>query len=306
MMYVARKKQIIDHPKGELKTHTQATPYLGGVGIYISLVITCLLLLPPSLWLMLFLTGAGFLCLTGLIDDIFTLDSKTKFLTQTAGSVTLLISLSSLTGVTPTTPLLIASLFFMFTMVNAINLVDIMDGLAGIICITAVTGSTLLSFLYKSELLTLELTVIGAILGFLWYNKKPAQIYLGDAGSLLLGGVLGFFILQHSWQITFSYDFFIVPCIAGVALIELVYLMIIRTKLGLPFYLGSPHHFAHYLKNKGWDWHSIIGFTFLAGITLNALVLSYAQELISFWFVWVLLIAGLIPWTFIIYKQKNA
>ena len=305
MIALAKQKNIIDHPQGTLKTHPQPTPYLGGVAIYLALFISCLVLQPISIWLILFLTGAGFLCFTGLIDDIFTLDPKTKFLTQTAGCATLLISLSSMTGITPSTQVLLASLFFMFTIVNAINLVDIMDSLAATICLTSLSGSAVVSFLHKSPLFTLELIAIGATLGFLWYNKKPAKIYLGDAGSLLLGGLLGFFMLQHSWQPNFSPDFFIVPCLTGVALIELVYLMIIRTKLGIPFYLGSPHHFALYLKRKGWSWMSIIVFVFMAGLALNGLVITYAQGIISFKTVWLLLIAGLVPWTYVIYIQTN-
>ncbi len=306
MISLARKKQIIDHPQGDLKTHAAPTPYLGGVGIYLAILTTCLALQPVSLWVTLFLTGSAFLCFTGLIDDIFTLDPKTKFLTQSAGCVTLLISLSSLTGISPNAPVVFASLFFMFTIVNGVNLVDIMDSLAATICITALAGSAALSFLHNSPLLGLELITIGAVLGFFWYNKKPAQIYLGDAGSLLLGGLLGFFLLKHSWQHDFSYDFFIIPALAGVPLIELVSLMVIRTKLGIPFYLGSPHHFALYLKRKNWPWLQIIGFTFASGVALATLVIAYALEFISFWMTWGILIAALFPWLYLIYGPGTA
>lgn len=306
MISLAKKKNIIDHPHGDLKTHAQPTPYLGGVAIYFALLLSCFLLQPLSLWMLLFLTGAGFLCFTGLIDDILTFDPATKFLTQSAGCATLLISLSSLTNITPSVPVLLASLFFMFTVVNAVNLVDIMDGLAGTVCLTTIIGSAILSWHAKSPLLFCELATIGAILGFLWYNKKPARVYLGDAGSLLLGGILGFFILKHSWQNSFSENFFVVPSLIGVALIELISLIIIRTKLGIPFYLGSPHHFAHYLKRAGWSWISIIGFVFAAGMVLNCLVIAFAQGFITFKSVWLLLTAGLIPWLYIIYGQKNA
>jgi len=306
MISLAKKKNIIDHPRGDLKTHAQPTPYLGGVALYFALLLSCFLLQPLSLWMLLFLTGAGFLCFTGLIDDIFTLDPTTKFLTQSAGCATLLISLSSMTGITPSVSVTLASLFFMFTVVNAVNLVDIMDSLAGTVCLTTLIGSATLSWYAKSPLLFCELATIGGLLGFLWYNKKPARVYLGDAGSLLLGGIIGFFILKHSWQYSFSQNFFVIPSLVGVALIELVSLIIIRTKLGIPFYLGSPHHFAQYLKRAGWSWLSIIGFVFAAGMALNGLVIAYAQGFISFKTVWLLLSAGLIPWLYIIYAPSNA
>ena len=305
MINLANKRNIIDMPSGTLKTHTQPTPYLGGVAVYLSITIASLLFFQAQLWLMLFLTGTGFLCITGLMDDIFTLDPKTKFLTQSAGCVTLIIALTAATGITPPLPIIGLSLFFMFTIVNAVNLVDIMDALAATACLTALIGSACLSWMTNSLVFTLELTAIGALLGFLWYNRKPAQIYLGDAGSLTLGGALGFVVLFHSWQETLSYDYFMIPSLAGIVLIELIYLMIIRTAKGLPVYLGSPHHFALYLKRQNWSWGAIISFVFIAGMSLNTLIVGYKLAYISFTQTWIMFLVGLLVWTYIIYCRSS-
>lgn len=307
MIRCANAFNIIDVPHGSLKTHTAPTPYLGGIAIYASLVISSIAFLGITSWLALFLAGAGFLCLTGLIDDIYTLAPETKFLTQSAGCVTLLSSLTALTGITPSPLMLLASLFFLFTIVNAVNLVDIMDALASTICVIAMAGFAALGFLlHIPQALMLAACVIGALLGFLWFNRKPARIYLGDSGSLALGGILGFFVLLYGWSPTLTEHYFLAPCIAGVALIELVYLMIIRTAKGLPLYLGSPHHFALYLKRLGWNWWAIISFVALAGCILNCLVIACFMSLISLPQMFIILGLCLIPWTLIIYRTPTS
>jgi UDP-GlcNAc:undecaprenyl-phosphate GlcNAc-1-phosphate transferase len=307
MINLAHKFKIIDTPHGTLKTHAHPTPYLGGVAIFAAVAISSIAFLGGSSWLALFLAGTGFLCITGLIDDIYTLTPATKFTLQGAGCTTLLISLSAVTGITPPLPVLAASLFFLFTLVNAINLVDIMDALASTIALVAMLGFMALGIFSSNSIITsLGAPIVGALLGFLWYNRKPARIYLGDAGSLLIGGVLGFFALLYGWGPTFGPKFFLAPCIVGIALIELVYLMAIRTAKRLPVYLGSPHHFAIYLKKLGWAWEAIIGFVTLAGTILNMLVLACAAEFISLPQLFIFLLLGLIPWTLIIYRTSTS
>jgi len=305
MINLAHTFNIIDIPQGQLKTHKIPTPYLGGVAVYIALTTSSVMFLGMSSWLALFLAGTGFLCITGLVDDIYTLTPATKFTLQSAGCVTLLISLTAITGITPTLPMLTASLFFLLTLVNAINLVDIMDALASTIAFVAMLGFIGLGILGNNPaMVMLGLPVAGALLGFMWYNRKPARIYLGDAGSLLIGGILGFFALLYGWGPTLEPQFFLAPCIAGIALIEVVYLIIIRTTKRLPVYLGSPHHFAIYLKKLGWSWETIIGFVAFAGLILNAFVLACAAGIICMPQLFIFLGLGLIPWTLIIYRTS--
>ncbi len=279
MIRCANHFNIIDVPHGTLKTHKIPTPYLGGVAVYLAIALSSIMFLGLPLWLALFLVGTGFLCITGLVDDIYALAPETKFITQSAGCVTLLISLTAITGITPSLFMLTTSLFFLFTIVNAVNLIDIMDALASTASLIAMIGFVVLGVLgNRGAPALLGICIIGALTGFLWFNKRPAKIYLGDAGSLTLGGILGFFALLYGWGPTLEAQYFIAPCIAGLVLIELVYLIIIRTAKGLPVYIGSPHHFAIYLKNQGWNWASIIGFVALAGLLINVLVIACVME----------------------------
>jgi UDP-GlcNAc:undecaprenyl-phosphate GlcNAc-1-phosphate transferase len=307
MIKLAHKTNIIDIPNTPAKTHAAPVPYLGGIAVYFSLCITSLIFLKMYPWLGIFLAGTGLLCLTGLIDDKYTLDAKAKFILEGAGCVSLLIAITAATGITPSIPLLGLSLLFLWTIVNAVNLVDVMDLVASTTSAISLCGLIGLSLIAgHHNLLLLELITLGAILGFMWYNKKPAKIYLGDAGSLLLGGILGFFILVHIWKSEQLITFLSLPAIAGVILLEVIMLIIIRTKLGIRPYLASPHHFVHFLKNNHWSWEKTIGLTALAGVALNLAVIAHKLNYFGLAGFWTILFTGLCIWLFIVYRTPNS
>ncbi len=207
------------------------TPTMGGVLIIFSLVVSCLLwgdLQNIYLWLVLFVfVGFGFV---GFVDDLVKIRGKhnkgisplakvTGQLVVSAVAVTVLVSQPDFT-----TTLAVPFLkhitpdlgwwyipFGVMVMVGASNGVNLTDGLDGLaIGPTIVAAAVLSVFIYVtgnikfSEYLLIpymagigEVTVfsaalVGAGLGFLWYNAYPAQVFMGDVGSLALGGALGF------------------------------------------------------------------------------------------------------------------
>jgi UDP-GlcNAc:undecaprenyl-phosphate/decaprenyl-phosphate GlcNAc-1-phosphate transferase len=94
---------------------------------------------------------------------------------------------------------------------------------------------------------------IGATLGFLVFNRPPATIFLGDGGSHLLGFIVGATLLsvtsstmQPSWKHAAAS---VVAC--GVVLLEVALLMYSRTRTGIPWWRGSPHHFSLRLQARG-------------------------------------------------------
>ncbi|MBM3894158.1 undecaprenyl/decaprenyl-phosphate alpha-N-acetylglucosaminyl 1-phosphate transferase [Candidatus Dependentiae bacterium] len=306
MIKVAEKTKIIDVPSTPHKTHAAPVPYLGGVAIYLALFATTIFFLKMYAWVGIFLTGAGLLCLTGLVDDKYTLDAKAKFVLEGAGCVTLLIAVNAATGVTPPLFFMGVSLFFLWTIVNAVNLVDVMDLIASTTTALSLCGLISLSIIAgHNSLLLLEVIALGAVVGFMWYNKKPASIYLGDAGSLLLGGILGFFILTHVWKSEQFFEIFSIPVVAGVILLEVIALIVIRLQLGLSPVLASPHHYVHFLQRKMWSWNQIIALTSFAGIILNGLVVAYRLSYIPLYLLWLTLFVGLFVWLFIVYSSPK-
>ena len=144
--------------------------------------------------------GSGVLVIFGLVDDIKDISFKAKFLGQIIAALIVILygglKIKSLGMFTPSGFLLpdwlsiILTVIIIVAVVNAINLSDGLDGLAG--------GITLLTFLcigylsYLNKLQAFEIisvAMVGAIFGLLRYNTHPAIIFMGDAGSQLLGFV---------------------------------------------------------------------------------------------------------------------
>jgi len=131
--------------------------------------------------------------------------------------------------------------------VNAVNLTDGLDGLAtGISIIVFSTFGVMLGILEKWDLSILAFAFVGALLGFLLFNYKPAKVFMGDTGSLALGGALA------SLAVISELTFFI-PLVAGIFFVETLSVMLQvgyfkLTKKRL-FRMAPLHH--HY-EQKGW------------------------------------------------------
>ena len=192
-------------------------------------------------------------------------------------------------GVTFIPPILYL-LFIIFVLLgssNAVNLTDGMDGLATSVTFIAMSALTALTYVssdgrwaaylditHKPE--AAELTVfcgamVGASLGFLWYNAPPAQIFMGDVGSLAIGGALGTVAILTKQE-------FLLPFIGGVFIIEAVSVMMQvsyfkftkRTKgKGERIFLQAPLH--HHFQLSGWKEPKIV-FRFVIIAILFALL----------------------------------
>jgi UDP-GlcNAc:undecaprenyl-phosphate GlcNAc-1-phosphate transferase len=164
---------------------------LGGVAVWAGVLVAAAVVAPRSLTTFnVFLLGSLAFVL-GLIDDILQLKPSTKLLGQIfVGCVAVVLGLQLNWTGSPALDAMISLMWFV-GITNAFNLLDNMDGLcAGIAGIAALAFS--FSALSGSQPTTLALTaaVAGASAGFLIYNFNPASVFMGDSGSLFLGGML--------------------------------------------------------------------------------------------------------------------
>lgn len=249
---------LLDRPDGHIKTHTKAIPNLGGLAVYMGFFIALVMAMGRALPVMLI--GATVLLIVGLIDDRRPLKPYQKFFGQLIAGFCFLG-----TGFCIKSPLLPGylnygfSLLWIATVVNAFNLVDVMDGLASSValCATAI----LLSFawyMHNTDVFLLLIALAGALIGFLWYNKPPASVYLGDAGALLIGGVLSCVVFLYPWSAYNQYGFLIPVVVLALPLLEVATLICVRTYKGIPFYKASPDHFCLILLRKGWSKNQVL------------------------------------------------
>ena len=279
---VAYKYKILDIPDGRIKKHEKPVPYLGGLAIYLGLTITLILAFPIKT-ILPFLLGLTFLLVLGLIDDLVTIRLYQKFLGQICGALLLLTVAPFLKylGLTLTFFYfpdgfwnILLSLFWILSVMNAFNLVDVMDGLAPILAITISSSFLIFSLYFNQPLVSIILSsFLGAVIAFLYFNFPPARIYLGDSGSLFLGGFLAVIPFMLKWDLYNPYGYLIPIVILAIPLLEGATLIIIRIIKKLPFYYGSPHHFSIYLQKHGFSKREIL--LFITGISIFLFIISF-------------------------------
>jgi UDP-GlcNAc:undecaprenyl-phosphate GlcNAc-1-phosphate transferase len=268
MRKAAFKYGVLDVPDSRLKTHKEATPYLGGVAIFLAFLFTLALTIdgqiPPKTTGILL--SASIIVMLGLFDDLKVLSPKVKLIGQ-AIAVLVLVKAGIMVqlGFLPGWANLALTFFWMIGITNAINLVDVSDGLAA--GVTAIAGT----FLYAIALMRppdvipmLVLPLIGATVGFLAYNRPPARIYMGDTGSMFLGFMLGAIAMIGKYTADHHRIAWVAPIIIlGIPIFDTLFVMGVRFVRRIPVMSGSPDHFAVRLRNNGFSPGAIVGLSYL-------------------------------------------
>jgi len=205
---ISVKKQLMDEP-GSRSAHSKRTPTLGGIAIFMSLVVVITTLggLLDTKVLLLLLGGMTILFFLGLKDDLLVLSPRKKFLGQLLAALILIIftdtriiGFSGILGVT-TLPYWISVIFTLFVyvlIINAYNLIDGVDGLAGGLALFA-CGAFAYLFLTMEDvtLATIAVAAIGSLIPFLRLNfAKKRKIFMGDTGSMIIGFLISFFVVR--------------------------------------------------------------------------------------------------------------
>jgi UDP-GlcNAc:undecaprenyl-phosphate GlcNAc-1-phosphate transferase len=189
---LAYRLGMIDQPAAR-KQHTIATPLLGGAAIYLAFAIS-LLLLGDRFYVSqvagIFL-GATLVSLLGLWDDRRALGPLVKLAGQVAAALILVLT-DVRVSATPWEWLNVAvTLVWVVGITNAVNFLDNMDGLSAGVAGIAASFFLLFAALSRQYLVgALAAALLGACVGFLFYNFNPARIFMGDTGSLFLGFML--------------------------------------------------------------------------------------------------------------------
>lgn len=270
------------------------TPTTGGVfivgAIVISSIITLLLAQKLSTTALIILITLFFYTLAGFQDDILKikgkanagLSAKGKFLRQVGIALlpALFITLAHETSIkfgyaSINLKLLypVLAVFLITGFSNAYNLTDGLDGLAASTGIPAFLACTVMAELSGyHEVAIIAATVAGALLGFLKYNKSKAQVFMGDTGSLAIGGLLG------TLAIVGKFEFWLIV-IGGVFVIETlsVIIQVISFKTtGKRVFKMSPIH--HHFELEGWSEQKIVKVFALVSLLFSVLAVIIFAE----------------------------
>jgi UDP-GlcNAc:undecaprenyl-phosphate/decaprenyl-phosphate GlcNAc-1-phosphate transferase len=322
MIRVGHRLSTLDSPgvEGQVKAPLRRVPNTGGVGIFAGLVVPIVVGLiaahaaPETLvrdWLPSLLphlagikgqtgTAAIFLgCLTGLhvlglIDDRRALGVGPKMVAMVVAAAVVVWATGSrlltLADVHAGGPWLsmVLTVAWIVVVTNALNFMDNMDGLAA--GVTAVAGSCFLAATliggqwFVAAVLAL---LVGSCAGFLAFNRPPARVFMGDAGSLVLGFTLAFLTVRTTYVSTAGaaapasgawYGVFMPLVVLAVPLYDFVSVTAIRLSQGRSPFVGDLQHLSHRLVNLGlskrgavviiWGLTAVTG---MAGVMLGSL-----------------------------------
>ena len=326
---IAVKFGIVDRPDDLVKTHKEPIAYLGGLGMLIGLTVGMLVAIgclrneeffsPALKWLLAILAGGTIACFVGLADDIFDIKPAHKILGQVVAAAILLSA-----GIVPnlyhvTAPLnlslprnleltleILIVVFFVLGATNSLNLLDGLDGLCAgvtaIITIAMLLLSIHLATWGASKVgdpvrIIICLGLVGGVCGFLPFNRYPAKIFMGDAGSMLLGFMIAALMILFAEQIPRWWMASIV--VFGLPILDTAVALVRRLLNHRPLFVSDRGHIYDQMIDRGIPLkktvaicYALAGIYSLIGLAMSQTRTRYAALVYTFVFA----VSGLVVW----------
>ncbi len=267
VIYFSDKLGLVDVPN-ERKIHKGKISRLGGISIWLSVILTFLFLVllsyyPTGEGLSGIITGGSLMFLLGLIDDIFCLNAKFKlFLQITIATTVILLGVRIDTIFNPfgndielgilSYPI---SLLWIVGITNAINFIDGIDGLAGSVVTISSLAIAIISMVTtpSSPISALVAFILfGAMLAFLTFNYNPAKIFMGDSGALFAGFMLS--TLSITGIMSTGGSLMYLPfLILIIPIVDVAYSSLRRISKGKSPFVADSEHIHHKLLHHGFS-----------------------------------------------------
>jgi UDP-GlcNAc:undecaprenyl-phosphate GlcNAc-1-phosphate transferase len=297
---------LVDDP-GHRKIHAEPIPLAGGLAVVTALVLPLLAGLIVFLFLRanvfsfldsdtierlshglkrrgveltgIFLGAIG-MTIVGLLDDKYESKPSWKFAGQFLIAALVAVAGARITLFVPSKIFSYAiTIFWIVGVINAFNFMDNMNGLcAGVGAIGAFYFGLIAATAPVPQYLVALIAFLtyGALLGFLPYNFPRARAFLGDSGSHLVGYLLAVLaILPHFHTTTNPHAIAVLSplLILAVPLGDMIWVVLLRWKMGKPFYIGDNNHFSHRLVRLGFTRTKAVAIIWLIAAAIGALAL---------------------------------
>ncbi|MCX7748907.1 MAG: undecaprenyl/decaprenyl-phosphate alpha-N-acetylglucosaminyl 1-phosphate transferase [Clostridia bacterium] len=279
---VALKVGFVDRPTGR-KKHKRPVPLLGGLGIFIGFVFTYSIFIRPiNKEFISILAAASLILIIGLIDDWFKTKGKEfpvlpRLVIQILAAVMVYKAGIVFYGFTnpitheyivlPQWIQFVLTITWILGVTTVINWSDGMDGLAG--SISAISAATLFVVAlvkHQTDSAMMSLILLGAIAGFLKYNRHPAQVFMGDSGANFLGFILGIVALDGAFKQATLVSL-LVPILAlGVPILDNLFVVIRRLVQKKPIYQADSGQIHHRLLATGLSQKQVLVFLSLVSL----------------------------------------
>jgi len=279
LISLSHRHKWLDDPNHR-KVHTEPVPRLGGVGIFLAILLSGILapllvstfigadvtlfnLIRPNLF---FILATVLIFVIGVLDDFLELKSSYKLIGQIMAAILVcfggaLVNRFSIPFTSLDIKLAWAAwpitIFWIIGITNAINLIDGIDGLSATISLIAfIIYSIVFMFTGHAVLSLLSLVISGALVGYLYFNFPPANIFMGDSGSLLMGFMLG--ILPLIAEPESGINLILPLTMLSIPILDVFYSIARRRRKNIPFSHPDMEHLHHKLLAVGLDNRTIL------------------------------------------------
>jgi UDP-GlcNAc:undecaprenyl-phosphate/decaprenyl-phosphate GlcNAc-1-phosphate transferase len=290
LVKVAAKWGIVDQPGGR-KVHSAPIPRVGGLAMAIGVFVAALIAIDLQVQDRWFLGAAAVLVAFGALDDRFDLDYRVKLIGQVlAVLIVVIVGDVHIRAITLDDRVMLPdwvsvplTIFFLVGITNAVNLADGLDGLAGgttFLCLCAV--ALLLSSVGDQNAGTaLCLAFAGAVLGFLRFNTYPASVFMGDAGSQLLGFTIGVLSIRATQSFASQFSAAIPILLLAIPILDTLSVMAQRIGEGRSPFSPDKNHIHHKLLALGFGHHEavMVIYSMQATLFVAAYFLRYESDL---------------------------
>ena len=287
LMKLASKVHFTDKPN-KRKQHKKPTPLCGGIALYIGFFISYFIFFRHDLEQQLTVfVSATMIVLIGLIDDWYKTKGKEfpifpRLVVQLLSAVLVFKAgivfegfTNPITGIfielNPTIQFLL-TITWIFGVTTVINWSDGMDGLAGgLSLISAATFFFAAIILGQPESALVSIILSGAIFGFLYYNKYPAKVFMGDSGANFLGFILSITALDGAFKQATVLSLFIPILALAVPIFDNLFVIFKRFSEGKPVYQADRSQIHFRLEEKGFSTVQIINYIMVMSFTFSAI-----------------------------------
>ena len=287
LMKLANKLHFTDKPN-KRKKHKRATPLCGGIALYIGFFTSYFIFVRDDLNQQITVfVAATMIVLIGLIDDWYKTKGKEfpifpRLVIQLLSAILVFNAGFVFKGFTnPITGNFTElnetiqfglTITWIFGVTTVINWSDGMDGLAGgLSLISAITFFLAAIILNQSESALVSIILTGAILGFLYYNKYPAKVFMGDSGANLLGFILSITALDGAFKQATVMSLFIPILALAVPIFDNLFVIFKRFSEGKPVYQADRSQIHFRLEEKGFSTVQVINYIMLISFMFSAI-----------------------------------
>lgn len=294
---------VFDEPDEDRRVHTQPTPRLGGVAIFIGFMLALFAMLNVALnnnfvihhylgtrdlaEVIGLLFGATLMLGIGLWDDIMRMRPQAKLLAQFLVAIVMIVlykftvlgfSLPHFGYIALGVFAIPFSLFWYLGMVNAINFMDGLDGLVTGVTLIASITMVIVSWWHHEYLVAITMCALGgAAAGFLPFNYNPARIFMGDGGSLFIGFVLASAAVMGTEKVAVGISLLVPLLVLALPILDTARVIVQRLGKRAPLFDADRTHMHHRLLDVGLSQRQVVNLIYLVCFILGAIAIVLSR-----------------------------